>query len=353
VAETHTSSLLGDHASEGALAHTGPISRLDHGHTRTVRRDAQGVGACQRGHGASQGVLERGLAARRETHGRHVDTVPVGHQHAVGQFLGPPLAVDGAAGHRAGPPCREEDHLPTRRHAGQAGACKGQATRLGLAQVRAVERERPSVPGRDVHHLVTAAEARVDQAPAAQGGPSPGRTARLGRRLGTLAPGPSQRQQHEQRRDRGPARPARKRGRRGRPRFPTGGQALAGRDRQDGQGGLAVDSRPLARADPAVAAPRQGLDEAGRIGLVAQRRAHTPDAEVDALLEVDEGAVAPQLALDLLTREEAAWMRGQQAQQLERLRLQARDGARLAQLLARQVELEHAKAQQALARRWR
>ena len=90
-----------------------------------------------------------------------------------------------------------------------------------------------------------------------------------------------------------------------------------------------------------------GRSTAGRRGLVAQRAPDLADAEVQGLFEVDEGAVGPDLALDLLARQQAAGLAGQQRQHAEGLELHFDARARLPQLRAVEVQLERAKAEPA------
>ena len=55
----------------------------------------------------------------------------------------------------------------------------------------------------------------------------------------------------------------------------------------------------LHRHQEPVAAPRQGLDEPRRVGRIPERLAHLTDAEVQALLEVDERVAGPDVLADL------------------------------------------------------
>ena len=51
-----------------------------------------------------------------------------------------------------------------------------------------------------------------------------------------------------------------------------------------------------------IATLRQGLDVARRIGIVIQRTANLLDADIQAALKIDKQFLAPNLALDFLSR---------------------------------------------------
>jgi len=76
------------------------------------------------------------------------------------------------------------------------------------------------------------------------------------------------------------------------------------------------------RRDEAIAALGQRFDVVRRFGLIAQRRADLLDAEVQALLKIYECLATPDLLLDFFSGDQLARMAGQQAEDLERLRLQ-------------------------------
>ena len=59
----------------------------------------------------------------------------------------------------------------------------------------------------------------------------------------------------------------------------------------------------------AIAAPRERLDEPRRVGSIAQRRLDLRDAEVQAALEVDEGAVAPDFLAERVPGDDVAGMK--------------------------------------------
>ncbi|HXT29620.1 MAG TPA: hypothetical protein VN716_10080 [Vicinamibacterales bacterium] len=94
--------------------------------------------------------------------------------------------------------------------------------------------------------------------------------------------------------------------------------------------------------DEAVAAPRDGLDEARAPRAVAERLAHLRDAEVQVTLEIDEPAVVPDVLAQLVARHERAAAGDQQAERLQRLTRQMNQAALPAQLAGDVVQLEHA-----------
>ena len=102
----------------------------------------------------------------------------------------------------------------------------------------------------------------------------------------------------------------------------SGGSGTAGRD---------LTPR-LRRRNEAVAAPGNGLDEAGRLRGIAQRFAQAVDDGVQTVLEVDERAVRPEALAQLLARDQIPGPIQQLDQHFERLFLQADEHARLAQL---------------------
>ena len=74
--------------------------------------------------------------------------------------------------------------------------------------------------------------------------------------------------------------------------------------------------------DEAVAATRQGFDEPGAVGGIAERRPQLRDGDVEAPLEVDEGLITPQPSPQFVTRHELARMLNEYRQQLKRLVLE-------------------------------
>ena len=67
-----------------------------------------------------------------------------------------------------------------------------------------------------------------------------------------------------------------------------------------------IHRRAFDRRNEAVAAPRHGLDEAWRLGRIAQRLAQAVDDGVQTVLEVDERAVRPESLAQLLARDQIA-----------------------------------------------
>jgi hypothetical protein len=113
-----------------------------------------------------------------------------------------------------------------------------------------------------------------------------------------------------------------------------------------GRGGVAA-SHDLDRHQQAIAAAGQRLHVARRRRLVAQRGADLPNAEVEGLLEVDEGAFRPDLALDLFPRDQLTAAADEHDEDARRLRLEARARARLPQLAASRIQLEDPEAEPA------
>jgi len=89
--------------------------------------------------------------------------------------------------------------------------------------------------------------------------------------------------------------------------------------------------------NPPVPAPRQRLDVARRLCVVAERRAQPLDGGVEAVLEVHERAVGPEPIAELVARHDAAPAGEQQPEDLERLLLQPDARAAFHQL-ARRLE---------------
>src|SRR5262249_50188402 len=89
----------------------------------------------------------------------------------------------------------------------------------------------------------------------------------------------------------------------------------------------------------------QRLDELGRLGGVAERGTQPLDRGVDAMLEVDVGAVRPQTLADLLAGDDLAWSLEHHRKNLERLILQADADAVAPQLVRPQIHLESGEAE--------
>ena len=74
------------------------------------------------------------------------------------------------------------------------------------------------------------------------------------------------------------------------------------------------------------------VDEARTLGVVAEDGAQPFDGRVQTVLEVDEGSFRPQAVAELVARQQLARMLEHQREQRERLLLQAKPHAVLAQL---------------------
>ena len=94
------------------------------------------------------------------------------------------------------------------------------------------------------------------------------------------------------------------------------------------------------RRDEAVAPAREGFDELRRLGVVAQRLADLPDAEVQPLVEVHERVALPHLLPNLLSCHDLAASPDQRLQDLERLRGKLDQVAVAAKLAGARMELE-------------
>ena len=119
-------------------------------------------------------------------------------------------------------------------------------------------------------------------------------------------------------------------------------------ERQHDETGDASGLRGAGRLDgheEPVAAPRKGLDELGGPCRVAEGLADLADAEVQALLEVDERVAGPDVLTDLAPPHHLAAAAGQEGEHLEGLRRQLDDVAVLTQLASPRIELEGSKAE--------
>jgi hypothetical protein len=84
--------------------------------------------------------------------------------------------------------------------------------------------------------------------------------------------------------------------------------------------------------------------------LTPARRSHTnlPYRNVQAVVEVNERVVRPELAAQLSTRDQLAATRDQDLENLVWLVLQLDPPSSLPEIAGRRIELEHTKAQEAL-----
>jgi hypothetical protein len=114
-------------------------------------------------------------------------------------------------------------------------------------------------------------------------------------------------------------------------------------------GAGAVSGPPTTSTGTSKRYPRrwQRLHVARGGRLVAQRRADLADAEVQGLLEVDERAFGPHLALDLFTRDELAGPAHEEREDARGLRLETCAHPGLPQLATPRVQLEDAEAETA------
>ena len=101
---------------------------------------------------------------------------------------------------------------------------------------------------------------------------------------------------------------------------------------------------PLEGSDETIAASRQRLDVTRRVGLITERDPDLLDAEVQPLVEVDEGVAAPDLAAQLFAGHDVAGAAHEEGEDLEGLLLELDEQAALAQLAVAQVDLEDSEA---------
>ncbi len=85
----------------------------------------------------------------------------------------------------------------------------------------------------------------------------------------------------------------------------------------------------------------------GRPSGVAERLAHSADAEVQALFEVDERVAGPDVLTDLALPHDLAAATSQEGEHLEGLRRQLDNVAMLTQLASPGIELEGSKPEEA------
>ena len=98
-------------------------------------------------------------------------------------------------------------------------------------------------------------------------------------------------------------------------------------------------ARPNLRDEP-VSTPRQRFHEPGIVRIVTERGAEPLHGGVQAVVEVDERAVRPQAAAQLLARDHVARALEHHLEDFERLFLEAHGGLAVAELPGSDIELE-------------
>lgn len=93
-------------------------------------------------------------------------------------------------------------------------------------------------------------------------------------------------------------------------------------------------------SDKAIAVPGQRFDEAGRRGVVPQGLTQSFDGTVDAVFEIDEGILRPELLPDLFAGHQFAWTFQQHGQDLEGLTVQLNLQSLLAQFSSAKVNFK-------------
>jgi hypothetical protein len=104
------------------------------------------------------------------------------------------------------------------------------------------------------------------------------------------------------------------------------------------------------RRDKAVALRPFRLDESRRRRQIPDRITYLPDRDVEAVVEVDECIVGPELLPELLTGDELTMARYEHPEDLPRLILQADSSPRSPEVTRRRIELERAKSHEARLR---
>ena len=107
----------------------------------------------------------------------------------------------------------------------------------------------------------------------------------------------------------------------------------------------------LNRREKSIAATRQGLDEAGTLGVVVEGGANLRDADVQRAVEID-GGFAPDFAAEALPLDHLAGAPRQDSQDLERLRREPDKRAVAPQFTGALIELEDPEAQHDLLSIW-
>jgi hypothetical protein len=325
-----------------------PIVVRDHalleGEPLAVGRDADPVHhVVERAQVPADRVLEVEASPDRANDGELREVgVPVGGHDVLEDLPRGPAGERGA----------REDALVDERHLGRRhrldpGLGNVQRAAVPSLAVDQVHAPRLALPGGDVDDLPLGTEPRRRDRPATEGHPPELRGGRPGRRLkGSPAHG-EPRDHH--RRQRHPAPPGGGPGE-GSALDLDGGALSVRRLRRDRTGPLVDRGRGADALDrsahPAVAPPGERLHVARVYGAVAEGGADLADAEVQRLLEIDEGAGGPDLRLHLLARHHVAGAAGQQRQHLEGLRLKAHEGPAPAQLPGSEIHFEHAEAEE-------
>jgi len=96
-------------------------------------------------------------------------------------------------------------------------------------------------------------------------------------------------------------------------------------------------------SDKAIAVPGQRFDEAGRRRVVPQGFAQSFDGTVDAVLEIDEGILRPELLPDLFAGHQFARALQQHGQDLEGLTMKLDFQSLLAQFSSAKVNFKDTK----------
>jgi len=99
------------------------------------------------------------------------------------------------------------------------------------------------------------------------------------------------------------------------------------------------------RGEKAVTMPRDGLKVERIVGVVAQGCSDLLDALIDALLEVNESVVSPELLLNFVACHQLAGVGGEQRQEFERLGRKFQQRAVFTQFFQVEIELEDSEAQ--------
>jgi hypothetical protein len=87
-------------------------------------------------------------------------------------------------------------------------------------------------------------------------------------------------------------------------------------------GGRCEERAVFDASNKTIAPAGYGLDEGGILGVILQRYPQTFYRGVDAVLELDHGAVRPKMLLDLLPRNDLARPLQQEFEKLQRLALE-------------------------------